>query len=58
MKNYSKPMAKLFDIKVEESIAVCNKCVYTNGAFPCDDTPLNGGKEPPCWELAENPGNS
>ena len=52
MKNYSKPMAKLFDIKV------CNKWVYTNGAFPCDDTPLNGGKEPPCWELAENPGNS
>ena len=44
-----------FDIKVEESIAVCNKWVYTNGAFPCDDTPLNGGKEPPCWELAENP---
>lgn len=58
MKNYSKPMAKLFDIKVEESIAVCNKWVYTNGAFPCDDTPLNGGKEPLCWELAENPGNS
>lgn len=58
MKNYSKPMAKLFDIKVEESIAICNKWIYTQGEFPCNDVPEQGGKEPPCWELAENPGNS
>ena len=58
MKSYSKPMVKLFDIKAEENIAVCNKWVYTNGNFPCSDDPLNGSKEPPCWELAENPGNS
>lgn len=58
MKNYSKPMAKLFDIKVEESIAVCNNWIYTQGEFPCSDVPAQGAKEPPCWELAENPGNS
>ena len=51
-------MAKLFDIKVEESIAICNKWIYTQGEFPCNDVPAQGGKEPPCWELAENPGNS
>jgi len=51
-------MAKLFDIKVEESIAICNKWVYTNGQFPCSENPSNGESEPPCWQLAENPGNS
>lgn len=58
MKNYSKPMVKLFDIKVEESIAICNKWVYTQGNFPCSDTPSNGQVQPPCWEVDENPGNS
>ena len=58
MKNYSKPMGKLFDIKVEESIAVCNKWIFTNSQFPCSDDPSQGQKEPPCWEYATNSGNS
>ncbi|MGM9978911.1 MAG: hypothetical protein ACI33J_08945 [Clostridium sp.] len=51
-------MGKLFDIKVEESISICNKWIYTNSQFPCSDDPSHGQKEPPCWEYATNPGNS
>ena len=58
MKNYLKPMVKLFDIKVEESIAICNRWLYTSGQYPCDDKPLNGAEEERCWEYATNPGNS
>lgn len=58
MKNYSKPMVKLFDIKVEESIAICNSWLYTSGQYPCDDNPLNGGDDKRCWQYASNPANS